>query len=421
VRFAIALARPSRRAAALRVQAVEPSLRNDVESSLELAPLLQAPAPGVSAPLVGALVATTGDRLEFAAARRFASWRSVRSGALLLAVAFVPLCARLTAASHNRGAGADRPARAWPPASCIAVEPGTRAHRPRRSTCASGWGATMESRSSIRGMGRERGGGSTRRVSGPALVARLAISPTGCRERNPAHGTASGSTRGGELRDALHLSARNLPSRTTAGTGEVEAEGDLGRNHAPTSADVAEASIVFGANRVPVRPAGERLHRAVLYLNGESSYRVELQDAGGLTNGAGQEYPVRYLPDAPPIVEITEPTGEIEGDPRGMVAVRYRAADDYGLSRLALVSSSSAGERRLPRFCRGARGAGGSGLISHRWGPAGRAHLRVRRGGGQRHDFGTESRHRGDPAIADLRPEREEAREKLPPTWCSFR
>ena len=40
--------------------------------------------------------------------------------------------------------------------------------------------------------------------------------------------------------------------------------------------------------------------------------------------------------------------GEIERDPRATVPVRYRAADDFGLSRLELVARSAAGERRWP-------------------------------------------------------------------------
>ncbi len=56
-----------------------------------------------------------------------------------------------------------------------------------------------------------------------------------------------------------------------------------------------------------MHPAGERRHRAVLYLDGETSYRIELEDAGGLTNGGGPEYAVRYLPDTAPAVEISEP------------------------------------------------------------------------------------------------------------------
>ena len=69
---------------------------------------------------------------------------------------------------------------------------------------------------------------------------------------------------------------------------------------------------------------------------------------------------MRYLPDTAPTVEVSEPEGEIESDPRGAVVVRYRCTDDYGISRLAFVARSAAGEHRwaLP-LKTGARSAGG--------------------------------------------------------------
>ena len=152
-----------------------------------------------------------------------------------------------------------------------------------------------------------------------------------------------------------------LASRSVAGSGEIEAlRGTSAEITFSTSVEVAKAALVFGKNRIEVRPAGERRHRAVLYLDGETSYRIELEDPGGLTNGGGPEYAVRYLPDTAPAVEVSEPVGEIESEPRGTIAVRYRCADDYGISRLAFVARSAAGEHRwaLP-LTAGARNAGG--------------------------------------------------------------
>ena len=92
-----------------------------------------------------------------------------------------------------------------------------------------------------------------------------------------------------------------LAARSVAGSGEIEAlKGTSAEITFSTSVEVAKAALVFGKNRVAVRPAGERRHRAVLYLDGETSYRIELEDAGGLTNGGGPEYAVRYLPDTAP-------------------------------------------------------------------------------------------------------------------------
>lgn len=374
LRFAIALARPSRLAAALRVQAAEPALRNDVESSLDLAPLLQAPAAGVSSKLVAALVATTGARLAAVAPWRFVSWRALRSGALLAAVALVPLAA--LAVTGGIPATALRalidPRVSWPLGRLqLVVEPGdVRIARGAdllvriRAEGARPAGVAVE----YSGAPGEGSAATARDTQGLWSWRFVAVSGD-FTYRAVAGGEATAWYRARvvdapvagnfEIRCTYPAYSR-LPSRSFSGTGEVEAlKGTSVEIGFSTSVDVAKASLVFGANRVPVRPTGERSHAAVLYLNGESSYRIELEDAGGITNGAGQEYAVRYLPDAPPTVEITDPEGEVEGDPRGTLAIRYRAADDYGLSRLSLVSRSASGERRSPLpLTSGARGAG---------------------------------------------------------------
>jgi hypothetical protein len=153
-----------------------------------------------------------------------------------------------------------------------------------------------------------------------------------------------------------------LGVRRVAGSGDLEAlRGTTAEIVFATTVELAKAALVVGTNRIAAQPAGPLRYRAALYLGGETSYRLELEDAQGLGNGGGPEYAIRLLPDAAPTVEVTEPAGEIESDPRATVQVRYRAADDFGLSRLALVARSAAGERRQPLELRaGSRGAGGA-------------------------------------------------------------
>lgn len=375
VRCVLAAARPSRRAAARRVQEVEPDLRNDVESSLELAPLLETPAAGISSPLVGALVASTGERLAAAAPRRFVSWRAARAGALLLAAGTVPLLAvALTGGIPGTAARALVDPRVyWPLGQIqITVEPGdtriargadllvrVRTVRGRPAgvlvgyTGAPGEGVAAMERGPdgtwLRRFAAVTGDFSYRAVAGPVASPwyRVRVADV------PAAGNF-------EVR-YTYPAYCGLPARTVAGSGEIEAlKGTSAEITFSTAAEVAKAALVFGDGRVPTRPAGELRHRAVLYLNGETSYRIELEDPGGLTNGGGPEYAVRYLPDTAPSVEVTEPLGEIESDPRGTIVVRYRCADDYGISRLTFVSRSAAGEQRqaLP-LTAGARSAGG--------------------------------------------------------------
>ncbi len=373
-RVFLAMARPSRRAAARRVQRVEPDLRDDVESSLDLASLLAAPVAGVSSPLVAALVASTGDRLA-GSPRRYVSWRAFRAGALLLAAAAGALAAVAFTGGIPRPAvrALVDPRVYWPLGRLqFAVEPGdTRIARGAdllvrvRTAGARPAGVLL-------GYSGAPGEGVAQMERGPdgVWVWRFAAVTGEFTYRALAGGVASAWYR---VRVADAPAAGNfeirytypaysgLPSRSVPGGGEIEAlKGTTVQIAFTTSVEAAKAVLVFGSNKVAARPDGERRYRADLYLDGGTSYRIELEEAGGLTNGGGAEYAVRYLPDAVPTVEVVEPAGEIESDPRGTIAVRYRCADDYGISRLAFVARAAAGERRwaLP-LPAGARSAGG--------------------------------------------------------------
>jgi len=374
-RFVLALVPPSRRVASRRVQAVEPGLRNDVESSLDLAPLLAAPAAGISSPLVRALVASTGEHLAAGSPARFLSWRAARAGALLLAAGAIPLIVLAVAGAVPATAvrALIDPRVYWPLGQLqLSVEPGD-------ARVVRGSDLLVRVRTSgarpagvLVGYSGAPGEGAAAMEHGPdgGWSWRFTAVMGDFRYRAVAGGVASAWY---QVRVADAPAAGNfemiatapaysgLPARRTAGSGEIEGlKGTSVELTFSTSVDVAKAVLVFGANRVAVRPVGERRHRGVLYLNGETSYRIELEDTSGLTNGAGPQYAVRYLPDTAPIVEVTEPVGEIESDPLGTVTVRYRAADDYGLSSLALVTSAAAGGRRLALpLGAGARSAGG--------------------------------------------------------------
>jgi tetratricopeptide (TPR) repeat protein len=376
VRLALAMARPSRRAAARRIQEAEADLRNDVESSLELEPLLATPAAGISSPLVGALVGSTGERLDAAAPRRFVAWRAVRTGALLLAAGAVPLAAvALTGGIPGTAVRALIDPRVYWPLGRIqlAVEPGD-------ARIARGADLLVRVRAGggrpsgvLVGYAGAPGEGFAAMEHGPDGVWfwRFAAVSGDFTYRAVA-GTASSAWYRVRVADVpaagnfeVHYTYPaycGLPDRTVAGSGEIEAlKGTTAAITFSTVAEVAKAALVFGGNRVAALPAGELRHRAVLYLNGETSYRIELEDPGGLGNGGGPEYAVRYLPDAPPSVEVTEPQAEVESDPRGTIAVRYRCADDYGISRLALVARSASGEHRLALpLSAGSRSAGGA-------------------------------------------------------------
>jgi hypothetical protein len=369
------MARPSPLAAARRIQEVEPDLRNDVESSLDLEPLLGAPVAGISSPLVGALVGSTVERLAGLPARGFVPWRAVRSGALLLAGVLLPLGAvALTGGVPDTAARALVDPRAYWPLGRLnfTVEPGdvrvargsdlvvrVRTGGARPGTVLVGYeGATGE--------------GAAAMEHGPNGVwSWRFVAVTGdFRYRALARGAASGWY---QVRAADAPAAGNFevtytyPAYSGLGTRRVVGSGDLEALRGTTAeiaftstVELAKATLIAGANRVAAQSLGGLRHRVGLYLGGETAYRLELEDGQGLGNGGGPEYAIRLLPDGAPTVEVTEPAGEVESDPRATVLVRYRASDDFGLSRLALVARSAAGERRHPLELRsGARSAGG--------------------------------------------------------------
>ncbi len=374
-RVALAARRPPRAVAARRIQVVEPELRNDVESSLDLSPLLATPVAGTSSPLVGALVASTGEHLAGTAPRRFVSWRAARAGALLLAAAAVPLAAVALTAGVPRTAmrALIDPRVYWPLGQLeITIEPGdVRIARGGDLLVKVRTGGSRPSGVLV-GYSGGPGEGVAAMEPGPdgVWVWRFTAVTGEFTYRALAGGVSSPwyRVRVADVPVAGNFELRytfpaysGLAARSVTDSAEIEAlKGTSVEITFSTGVAVAKAALVFGKNRVAVSPAGERRYRAVLYLDGETSYRIELEDDGGLTNGGGPEYAVRYLPDTPPSVEVIEPTGEIESEPRGTILVRYRCADDYGLSRLFFVARSAVGEHRWPLpLNTGARSAGG--------------------------------------------------------------
>ena len=273
VRLALAMARPSLREAARRVQAAEHDLRNDVESSLDLASLLATPVDGISSPLVGALVASTGERLAADAGdpRRFVSWRAARAGALLLAAGAVPLAAVALAGGIPGPAlrALIDPRVYWPLGHLqITVEPGD-------TRIARGADLLVRVRTSgsrpagvLVGYAGAPGEGVAQMERGPdgVWVWRFSAVTGEFSYRALAGGVASAWYR---VRVADTPAAGNfemrytfpaysgLASRSVAGSGEIEAlRGTSAEITFSTSVEVAKAALVFGKNRIAGAPGG---------------------------------------------------------------------------------------------------------------------------------------------------------------------
>jgi hypothetical protein len=365
-RVAFACRVPGREAAARRVQRLAPEFRNDLESSLELGPLAERPGPGeFSRPLVGALVAGTGERVGAAAARRFVDWRAVGAALALLLATAAPLLALLLTppgvpASALRAVVDPRVY--WPLGQiALATEPGD-------ALVVRGEPLTVRARVSggrpARVLLRFEGGGGGEgiaemsRGADGAYAWRFTAVMSDFRYRALA-GDASSPWH--QVRVVDRPAAGNfactytypaytgLGTRRTAGSGDLEAlRGTTAEVTFAVNKELVRAVAVLGGTRAEARATGPRSYSVPLYLAGEESYRLELEDAAGFRNGGGATFAIRYLPDAPPTVELLEPAGTVETELRAPLLVRYRAADDFGLSRLALVARLAAGERRQP-------------------------------------------------------------------------
>lgn len=123
------------------------------------------------------------------------------------------------------------------------------------------------------------------------------------------------------------------------------------RVHADTA--VASGELALGtAPAVALRSSGGKTLEAEITLARDDSYRVNLEDAGGLRGQGGTEYFIRLMDDRPPDVRILRPSRDQQITPLEEVAIEARADDDYGISKFDLVYSVSGGPERAIPFAR---------------------------------------------------------------------
>lgn len=105
---------------------------------------------------------------------------------------------------------------------------------------------------------------------------------------------------------------------------------------AQTSATPRRGWVRFASGaRLPVRPR-ERGFDAAFAVVAADTFSVEIVDSLGYANESPVRYPVAALADEPPSIEIAAPADGAQL-PRSMgTDLVYRAADDYGVSRVTL-------------------------------------------------------------------------------------
>jgi hypothetical protein len=147
-----------------------------------------------------------------------------------------------------------------------------------------------------------------------------------------------------------------LESRTVGLSGNLETlRGTSVRLEFTTNKPLAGGKLFLGENEYEITNLGERRYTASFYLNGEESYRIGLVDGDGFSNRDPLTYTVRYLPDAPPKVELLEPLGEVDPGPLAQIGIAFRVSDDYGVARLSLVYRDEKGREVRERIFAGSR------------------------------------------------------------------
>lgn len=130
-----------------------------------------------------------------------------------------------------------------------------------------------------------------------------------------------------------------LPPQVRQGDGQVEVlKGTEVVLQTQANKKIARADMVFddGSRRPMQVSRGTSLGVRVVALS-QTGYHLELEDFEGFKNRDPVHYDFRVLPDDPPTVQILSPPPQATVDEYQVVDVAFTAADDFGLSSIALV------------------------------------------------------------------------------------
>jgi hypothetical protein len=140
----------------------------------------------------------------------------------------------------------------------------------------------------------------------------------------------------------LYPAYTGLSPRTEEATaGDLRApRGTEVRLSARADRDLAQAfAVVNGqAVRLGAEGQGRRKLSGSFTLDKPGNWSLRFADARGRTVAQGPSRPIEIVKDAAPQVQIEEPKKPVvEVDPQGSLPIYWSAADDYGLSQVALV------------------------------------------------------------------------------------
>lgn len=155
-----------------------------------------------------------------------------------------------------------------------------------------------------------------------------------------------------QVRTHLVFPDYTLRSPATIDDGNVEAlvgtRVDLTAEVSGTPAQPPNLVWSGGPGKTSLAPAGQsRQWRGSFIVTGDDSYAVQyLDQVTGRENVGAVRYRVRALPDRPPRIDLSSTAGTVTVPAGGSATLGLRAADDYGLDRLALSWRKAGGEAK---------------------------------------------------------------------------
>ena len=153
-----------------------------------------------------------------------------------------------------------------------------------------------------------------------------------------------------------------LPDRVEEDGGDVYApEGTSVRLLVHTDLPAASGRMLLPDNGSIALTGSGQLLKGAFELREDTSYRLTLADAEGLTSRGDTEYFVRVLEDRPPEVRVVRPASDRRVTPLEEVDIEADAEDDFGIASLDLVYAIRGGAERIVPLRLSPRGTAAAG------------------------------------------------------------
>lgn len=131
-----------------------------------------------------------------------------------------------------------------------------------------------------------------------------------------------------------------IPDKTSQGGQLYGLEGTKVRLEFECSMELKKALFVMeGEEPEELEKKSETRFEKNLVLQKSGRYKIELYEKHGFREARPEEYDVRVIPDAPPVVEILAPGMDLVATGKASVDISFRAEDDFGLKKVAFMYS----------------------------------------------------------------------------------